>query len=58
MAKTINFTFEGTDYTLEYTRASVAALENRGLTSGIFPINLLPLFPPSLQERFSLTIVS
>ena len=30
MAKTINFTFEGTDYTLEYTRASVAALEKQG----------------------------
>lgn len=30
MAKTINFNFEGTDYTLEYTRASVATLEKQG----------------------------
>lgn len=34
MAKTINFTFEGTDYTLEYTRASVAALEKQGFNIG------------------------
>ena len=30
MAKTINFTFEGVDYTLEYTRATVATLEKQG----------------------------
>lgn len=30
MAKTINFNFEGEDYTLEFTRASVATLEKQG----------------------------
>lgn len=30
MAKTITFNFEGTDYTLEYTRATVATLEKQG----------------------------
>ena len=32
MAKTITFTFEKTAYTLEYTRDTVAALEQNGLT--------------------------
>lgn len=30
MAKTITFNFEGTEYTLEFTRASVATLERQG----------------------------
>lgn len=30
MAKTINFNFEGEAYTLEFTRASVVALEKQG----------------------------
>jgi hypothetical protein len=30
MAKTITFNFEGTEYTLEFTRASVATLEKQG----------------------------
>lgn len=30
MAKTISFDYKGTKYTLEYTRASVRALENQG----------------------------
>lgn len=30
MAKTITFNFEGTDYTLEYTRETVATLEKQG----------------------------
>lgn len=30
MSKTITFNFEGTDYTLEYTRATVATLEKQG----------------------------
>lgn len=30
MAKTITFNFEGTDYTLEYTRATVSTLEKQG----------------------------
>ena len=45
MAKTINFTFEGTDYTLEYTRASVAALEKQGFNIGDIsekPLTTLP----------------
>lgn len=32
MAKTINFKFEGTDYTLEFTRASVVTLEKQGFS--------------------------
>lgn len=47
MAKTINFTFEGTDYTLEYTRASVAALEKQGFNIGDIsdkPLTTLPAF--------------
>ena len=32
MAKTITFTYEKTAYTLEYTRETVTALENNGLT--------------------------
>ena len=30
MAKTISFDYKGTKYTLEFTRASVRALENQG----------------------------
>ena len=32
MAKTITFVFEKTSYTLEYTRETVSALEQNGLT--------------------------
>ena len=32
MAKTITFTFEKTAYTLEYTRETVSAMEQNGLT--------------------------
>ena len=31
MAKTINITFEGVTYTLEYTRKSIKTMESRGL---------------------------
>ena len=30
MAKTISFDYKGTKYTLEFTRASIRALENQG----------------------------
>lgn len=45
MAKTINFNFEGTDYTLEYTRATVSALEKQGFVIGDIsdkPLSTLP----------------
>lgn len=45
MAKTINFKFDGVDYTLEYTRASVVALEKQGFNVGDIsdkPLTTLP----------------
>jgi hypothetical protein len=45
MAKTINFTFEDVDYTLEYTRASVMTLEKQGFNIGDIsekPLTTLP----------------
>lgn len=45
MAKTIDFKFEGTDYTLEFTRASVATLEKQGFVIGDIedkPVTTLP----------------
>lgn len=45
MAKTITFNFEGTDYTLEYTRATVATLEKQGFNISEIsekPLNTLP----------------
>ena len=45
MAKTICFNFDGKDYTLEYTRASVRTMENRGFKPGDLvekPMNTLP----------------
>lgn len=45
MAKTINFNFEGVDYTLEFTRASVVTLEKQGFNIGDIsdkPLTTLP----------------
>ena len=45
MAKTITFNFEGTDYTLEYTRATVATLEKQGFNISEIsekPLTILP----------------
>ena len=45
MAKTINFNFEGEDYTLEFTRSSVATLEKQGFNIGDIsdkPLTTLP----------------
>ena len=45
MAKTICFNYDGKDYTLEYTRASVRAMENRGFKPNDLiekPMNTLP----------------
>lgn len=45
MAKTINFNYEGVDYTLEYTRASVITLERQGFNIndvGDKPLSTLP----------------
>ena len=45
MAKTINFNFEGEDYTLEFTRNSVATLEKQGFNIGDIsdkPLTTLP----------------
>lgn len=45
MAKTITFSFGGEDYTLEYTRATVAALEKQGFKISEIsekPLTILP----------------
>lgn len=45
MAKTIKFNFEGTDYTLEFTRASVRTLEEQGFKAADItekPMSTLP----------------
>lgn len=46
MAKTIKFSFEGRDYTLEFTRSSVANLERQNFNINEVsekPITMLPL---------------
>lgn len=45
MAKTITFTFEGKEYTLEFTRKTVEAMERQGFVArdiGIRPMSTLP----------------
>lgn len=45
MAKTIKFSFEGKDYTLEFTRNSIKAMESQGFTLSQVsdkPISVLP----------------
>ena len=45
MAKTLNFSFEGKDYTLEYTRNSVQTMENTGFRADdlfSMPMTMLP----------------
>jgi len=45
MAKTINFTYEGRDYTLEFTRKSLETLERQGFVASdieIKPVTVLP----------------
>lgn len=47
MAKTIQFTYEGTDYTLEFTRRTVGEMERDGFRIseiGDKPMTLLPQF--------------
>lgn len=47
MAKTIQFTYEGTDYTLEFTRRTVKQMERNGFkVEDVFdkPMTLLPQF--------------
>lgn len=45
MATKINFTYDGRDYTLEFTRKSVKAMEDRGFVAARFaeaPMSVLP----------------
>lgn len=45
MAKTIKFSFEGKDYTLEYTRNTIRTMESQGFTLSQVsdkPISVLP----------------
>ena len=47
MAKTLNFEYEGKEYTLEYTRAAVVRMEKNGFKFSDlenFPISTLPEF--------------
>ena len=46
MSKLINFTYEGKDYTLEYTRRSIEKMEQRGFKLSEVtdkPVSTLPL---------------
>lgn len=46
MSKQINFTYEGKDYTLEYTRRSIEKMEQRGFKLSEVtdkPVSTLPL---------------
>lgn len=45
MAKTIDFTFEGTAYTLEFTRKSIETMERQGFVArdiAVRPMSTLP----------------
>lgn len=45
MAKQLRFTYQGKEYILEYTRASVAAMEKRGFVASDIetkPVTILP----------------
>lgn len=45
MAKTINFTYDGKDYTLEYTRRTIKQMEDEGFVAKNIddrPMTLLP----------------
>lgn len=47
MAKQITFTYDGIDYTLEFTRATVKKMERDGFETdnvGRFPLTMLPRF--------------
>lgn len=46
MAKQLNFSFDGVDYTLEFTRRTVSEMERKGFVAGDIdskPMTILPM---------------
>ena len=55
MAKTINFTYEGKDYTLEFTRRTIRQMEDEGFVVCLSIRNCIKRAPKSTvpgQHRF------
>ena len=52
MAKTINLTYKGVDYTLEYTRKSIEIMERRGFVIGDLEDKPMTTFPALFAGAF------
>lgn len=52
MAKQINFTYEGVDYTLEYTRNTIKQMEGKGFNIGEIDSKPLTVFPELFAGAF------
>ena len=52
MAKTITFNFEGTDYTLEFTRRTVAEMERKGFVADDIDIKPMTTLPALFRGSF------
>lgn len=52
MSKKIEFTFEGTDYVLEYTRRTVKDMERDGFTAKALATKPLTMYPILFEGAF------
>ena len=52
MAKTLTFTFEGKDYTLEYTREAVKTMERAGFVADDLAQKPMLMFPQLFSYAF------
>ncbi len=52
MAKTINLTYKGTDYTLEYTRKSIEQMEKQGFVVTDVDIRPMTTLPELFKGAF------
>ncbi len=52
MAKQIVFEYNGTEYTLEFTKRTVAALEQQGFVAGLVGDKPMTMFPMLLKGAF------
>ena len=53
MAKQITFDYEGKEYTLEYTRKSIEAMERQGFVSGELEAKFATMLPKLIRGAFA-----
>ena len=52
MAKTLTFTYEGEDYTLEYTRRTVSEMEKNGFVASDIDTKPMTILPQLFEGAF------